>query len=230
MKLLNLLKNFLQLFFPKLCVGCSENLLENEDFLCLDCYLNLPKTNYHLIPNNLAFERFLGKVPIQKASAYLYYNKGGLGQKIVAAIKYQGNIYLGKWIGSCVANEMLTSGFFEDIDYLIPVPLHKKKVRMRGFNQSDVLAQGIAQITNIPIENKNLYRTKFNITQTQKGVYDRWKNTQFLFDLKDKKIFKNKHILIVDDVLTTGSTLESCIQALLKTENIKISILTLAIA
>jgi ComF family protein len=230
MNFLHLLKSFLQLFFPKLCVGCSNNLIESEEFFCLNCCLDLPKTNYHLIPNNLAYERFLGKVPIQKATAYLYYNKDGLGQKIVAAIKYQSNIRLGNRMGAYLAKEMLSSGFFADIDYLIPVPLHKKKMRTRGFNQSDILAQGIAQITNLPIENKNLYRSKFNITQTQKGVYERWQNTQFLFDLKNKELFNNKHILLVDDVLTTGSTLEACIQALLKTKNIKISILTLAIA
>ena len=229
-KFFHLFKNVFHLFYPNLCIECSISLIEHEKFLCTSCLLDLPKTNYHLNPDNPASELFLGKVSVQKASAYLYYNKGGFGQKLISAIKYKGNIYLGEWIGAYMAKEMLPSGFFSDIDFLIPVPLHKKKLKIRGFNQSEVIAKGISSITQIPIENKNLYRTKFNMTQTKKGVYERWENTQQIFELANKELFKNKHILIIDDVLTTGATLESCIQALFKSENIKISILTLCVA
>jgi ComF family protein len=192
--------------------------------------LELPKTNYHLIEKNLAYDRFAGKIPVQKVSSYLYYNKNGLGQKLIVEFKYRRNIYLGKWLSSCLTEEMLPSGFFEGIDFIVPVPLHKKKRKQRGFNQSEILCKGIAAITGISMETENLYREKANVSQTRKGIFDRWKNTQGIFNIKNAKLFEDKHILLVDDVLTTGATLEACAQALLKCKNIKISILTLAIA
>jgi ComF family protein len=230
MKLINLFKNLFSIFYPKLCVGCSEALIEDEHFFCLSCLLKLPKTNYHLNRSNRAYDRLLGKIPIVKATSFFYYNKAGLGQKLVAAIKYHGNIYLGKWIGEYMAKEMLPSGFFQNIDFIVPVPLHGKKLRKRGFNQSEVVAQGISNITDIPMETKSLYRRNANVSQTTKGVYERWKNTQGIFDLKKINSFENKHVLLVDDVLTTGATLEACAEALLKCKNLKISIFTLAIA
>ena len=223
-------QNLISLFYPPLCVGCSEALLANEKFLCSECLSGLPKTNYHLIRENRAYEQLSIRFPVERASAYLYYNKQGLGQKLVAAIKYQGNIPLGEWIGASLAEELLPSGFFEGIDYLIPVPLHKKKQWKRGFNQSETLAKGISTVTGIPIETKNLYRAKANVSQTLKGTYERWKNTLNIFQVKDVERFKNKHVLLLDDVLTTGSTLEACARALLQCENARVSVLTLAIA
>jgi ComF family protein len=228
--MIHLFKSLISLFYPPLCVGCSEALLANEAFFCSECLQNLPKTAYHSFCDNPAYDRFLGKAPIQKANAYLYYNKQGLGQKTIAEIKYRGNTYLGKWIGAYLAQDLLPSGFFETIDFIIPVPLHKSKLRKRGFNQSELIAQGIAKITNIPLETRNLYRSKANVSQTRKGVYERWQNTKDIFQLKDAGLFKNKHLLLLDDVLTTGSTLEACTRALLKSENSTVSILTLAIA
>jgi ComF family protein len=211
-------------------VGCSEALISGEKFLCAECLADLPKTNYHLFADNRAWEQLSIRFPIQKAASYLYYNKEGLGQKIVAGIKYRGNEALGEWIGAMLARELLPFGFFDDIDCLIPVPLHRKKHRSRGFNQSEALAKGIAAVTGISVETKRLYRTKANATQTKKGVYERWKNTQNLFEVKNAEGLKNKHILLLDDVLTTGSTLEACAHAVLKCENARVSVLTLAIA
>jgi ComF family protein len=228
--LTTLTKSFLSLFYPKLCVTCGEPLVEGEGFFCLHCFLNLPKTNYHLTQDNLALDRFLGKVPVEKAASFLYYNKAGMGQKLVAEIKYRGNIYLGKWFGQYMAKDFQRSGFFEGIDYLVPVPLHPQKYKKRGFNQSEIIAQGITDITHTPLETRNLYRTKANVSQTRKGVYDRWLNTAGNFKIKDKQLFAGKHVLLIDDVLTTGSTLEACIICLLETSDIKISLLTIAIA
>jgi ComF family protein len=230
MKLTALWNSFLSLFYPNLCVICREPLMEGETFFCLHCFLHLPKTGYRSHTSNSAIDRFLGKIPLERAYAYLYYNKGGKGQKIVAAIKYQGNIRLGQWIGEYLAKDLSASGFFDEIDYLVPVPLHPKKLKKRGFNQSEIIAQGISSITHIPVENQNLYRAKANITQTKKGVYERWKNTSGIFQLKDKQFFTKKHILLIDDVLTTGATLEACAIRLLDTPEIQISILTIAIA
>ena len=229
MKWIDFFKNLFYLFYPRVCPGCLKSLVENEEFLCMECLCQLPKTNYHRCPENPAFERFLGKMPVCSAVSYLYYNKGGLGQKLVEEIKYRGNIYLGEWLGIQLANDMCSSGFFEDIDYLIPVPLHSSKQRKRGFNQSEVLAKGIASITDIPVENGILYRQKANVSQTRKGVYERWKNTEGIFNIKNGARVGEKHILLIDDVLTTGATLEACMQPFLKEKNVRISVLTLAI-
>ncbi|MCL1937248.1 MAG: ComF family protein [Candidatus Azobacteroides sp.] len=225
-----LFKNFWSLFYPKLCVGCAEALMEHENFFCPQCLLDLPKTNYHRIKNNPAYDRFAGKISLQRASSYLYYNKGGLGQRLVAEFKYRGNIHLGEWIAAMLAAEMLPSGFFEGIDWIVPTPLHPQKQKLRGFNQAEILGKGISKITHIPMETGNLYRIKANVSQTRKGVYDRWKNTQGIFDVKNIEAFNHKHLLLIDDVLTTGATLEACAQAFSRGEKIKISILTLTIA
>ena len=229
MKIKTLFANLVSLFYPELCVVCGEPLIENEKFFCYSCFLKLPKTNYHLISENPAIERLAGKVALEKASSYFYYNKGGIAQKLIAEIKYRGNRNLGEWIGCYIAKDMISSGFFQDIDYLIPVPLHRSKEKKRGFNQAEKIAGGIAQVTKIPLETSNILRTKANTSQTRKGVFDRWRNTLNLFQNKNPGLFKDKHILLIDDVLTTGSTLEAVAQSLLKSEGVKISILTLAI-
>jgi len=229
MKIKPLFSNFISLLYPKLCVICGEPLIENEKYFCYSCFLKLPKTNYHLIPENSAIERLAGKISLEKASSYFYYNKGGIAQKVIAEIKYKGNRKLGEWIGNYLAKDMIPSGFFEGIDYLVPVPLHRSKEKKRGFNQAEKIAQGISQATEIPMETVNVFRAKANTTQTQKGVFERWKNTQNIFRLKNPELFNEKHILLIDDVLTTGSTLEALAQSLLESDGVKISILTLAI-
>ena len=231
MKLADVLTNLLFLFYPKRCVICGDSLIHNEDHFCLECSLKLPKTNYHLCDENRAVDRFAGKIPLIKASSYLYYDKDGIGQTLIAEIKYRKNQELGKWFGAYLAKDLVTSShFFQDIDYLVPVPLHPKKQRQRGFNQAEIIAKGVSQITNIPLETKNLYRSKANSSQTKKGVYERWKNTTGIFEIKDKHLFAGKHILLIDDVLTTGATLEVCATCLLSSPNSKVSFLTIAIA
>jgi len=178
---------------------------------------------------NQAIERLAGKISLEKASSYFYYNKGGIAQKLIAEIKYRGNQHLGEWMGAHLAKDMASSGFFQGIDYMVPVPLHRSKEKKRGFNQAEKIADGISQVTKIPIETANVFRAKANTTQTRKGLFDRWKNTLNLFQLHNPKLFEEKHVLIIDDVLTTGSTVESVAQSLLKSQGIKISLLTLAI-
>ena len=229
MKFQTLLANFVSLLYPELCVICGEPLVENEKFFCFSCFLKLPRTHYHLIPENQTINRFAGKVTLEKASSYFYYSKGGVAQKLIAEIKYKGNRNLGEWIGAHLAKDMISSGFFQGIDYLVPVPLHRSKEKKRGFNQAGKIAEGIARITHIPLEEDNVLRMKANTSQTKKGIFDRWMNTRNLFQLKNPELFNEKHILLIDDVLTTGSTLEALAQCLLKSERIKVSILTLAI-
>ena len=225
----SLLVNLASLLYPKLCVICGESLIENENFFCFNCFLRLPKTYYHLIPENQAIERLAGKVSLVKASAFLYYNKGGIAQKLITEIKYRGNMELGEWIGAYIAKDMSSSDFFQEIDYLVSVPLHKSKEKKRGFNQAEKIAEGISKVTKIPLETSNVFRDKANTSQTRKGIFDRWKNSKNLFDMKNPELFEGKHILLIDDVLTTGSTLEALAQSLMKSDGVKISILTVAI-
>ncbi|MDR2806296.1 MAG: ComF family protein [Dysgonamonadaceae bacterium] len=230
MNIIPVFQHLISLVYPPLCIGCSEALITGEKFFCSECFSDWPKTHYHRYKENRAYEQLLTRFPVQKAAAYLYYNKSGLGQKLIAAIKYQGNEALGKWTGDFLARDLLPSGFFDGIDYLVPVPLHKKKQWQRGFNQSEILAEGISAVTGIPVDTRILYRAKANTSQTRKGAFDRWINTQGLFQIRNAGFFQNKHILLIDDVLTTGSTLEACARALLQCENIRISVLTLAVA
>jgi len=224
-----LTNSFISLFFPCLCPVCKEPLTGQENSICWDCSLSLPKTNSYSHEENRAAKRFYGKIQLERAASYLYYNKRGAAQKIVYEIKYKRNLSLGRSMGEAMAKDILASGFFEGIDCIMPVPLHKKKLKYRGFNQSLALAEGISEVSRIPIENKSLVRKKFSATQTKKGLYARWLNTKNRFTLYNKESFQNKHILLVDDVLTTGSTLEACAQCFRDIEGIKISVLTLAV-
>jgi ComF family protein len=225
----NILTEFLNLFFPKTCLACGDYLDKSEEYLCLNCVFNLPKTNYHNFPENEIEQRFWGKVPVERATAFLHFEKESSPQKLLHALKYHGEKELGKTFGIRFGNELLTSGF-RDIDLIVPVPLHAKKLKKRGYNQSEWIAKGIAEKLKKPIDTENLIRTVENSTQTKKGLIERWENVSEIFRLKDKNIFENKHILLVDDVLTTGATIESCCKAILQSANTKISIAALAVA
>ena len=179
------LRNFLRLFFPGLCVICKQALMEDETYFCLDCSVKFPKTNYHLIPDNPAMDRFTGKINLCKASSCLYYNKEGIASRIVVEIKYKGNPELGVWLGAYFAQILSRSNFFQGIDRIIPVPLHPLKQWKRGFNQAEKIASGIARVTGIPLEVKVLYRTKTNSTQTRKNLYERWLNTRDVFTIRN---------------------------------------------
>jgi predicted amidophosphoribosyltransferase len=224
MTLRSLADSIVSLFYPSLCAICGEPLRGREEHLCLRCFLDLPKTNYLFLTDNQAVERFSGKIPVVKAAAWLYYNKGGITQKLVEEIKYHGNIGLGEWTGAQMARGAI--GFFEGIDLLTPVPLHSSKERKRGFNQAEAIAKGVSAVTNIPVLAKNLRRTRANPSQTTKGLFERWKNTTGLFETVNPDLFENKHLLIIDDVLTSGSTIESVARAALVAKGARISVLT----
>ena len=221
----------LSLFYPEECIVCKNILIEGEEYLCLHCLHKLPKTNHHLCPDNAASKNLIGKVVFKTATGYLFYSKGGLSQSIIAEIKYKGNRRFGAWIGAYLASDIKDSGFFNDIDLLVPIPLHKKKLRKRGFNQAEIIAQGISDTTDIPIDTNGLQRAIANPTQTRKGSFERWLNTKDIFVIEDADCFKNKHILLIDDVFTTGSTIEAAIDVINKEcENVEVSVLALALS
>lgn len=230
MNIKNKFLDFIHLIYPQVCIGCNSPLMDTEEVVCLNCLLQLPKTNYFLHPDNPAYLRLAIRIPIQKATAFLYYNKEGLGQKIIARIKYKDDLVAGEWIGKLIAKEILPSGFFQDIDLIIPIPLHQSKRAARGFNQSEIIARSLSNISGIPLDTYSLYKEKANTSQTTKNVYERWINTLDMFSLREDHGLSDKHILLIDDVLTTGATIEAASSALHKCPTIKVSVLTVAIA
>lgn len=218
------------LFYPNLCLICGESLRAGEDQLCLHCFNNMPRTNYHLQCDNPVEKHFWGKVPIECASSYFFFQKGSGFQKLIHELKYKGNKDIGVVLGRYAAADLLQSDAFSSIDIIVPVPLHPKKEAKRGYNQSGMICKGLSAILAKPVVADNLFRKLDSATQTRKGVYERYENTSGIFDVKRVEEFAGKHLLLVDDVLTTGSTLEACIQALQTVENVKVSVFTLAVA
>lgn len=215
-------------FFPSCCLICGRMLLVGEEHVCFRCLSGLPRTRMHLCKENEIEKSFWGKFPVERASAFLYYAKEGDVKKILVDLKYDGNADIGRFFGRCMAREIRPSGFFEGIDGIMPVPLHPKKQRMRGYNQSRMLAEGISSVTGIPLWDSLLVRTQFTESQTRKGSYERWLNVREVFGCLSLESLEGKHILLVDDVLTTGATLVACADALCEVGGLRISVLTLA--
>lgn len=190
----------------------------------------MPRTHYETCPGNPVEQMFWGKIPVERATSYFFYNKGSDFRFILHQLKYHGCKELGEAMGRMMACELLRSGFFETIDCIIPVPLHEKKQQLRGYNQSEWIARGISAATGIPVNTTAVVREKDTETQTRKSMSERWENVDGIFVLLQPALFANKHVLIVDDVLTTGATTVACASVFREVEGIKISVLTLAMA
>ncbi len=227
---MKILTDLINLFYPGFCLLCKEQLTESEQHFCIDCLCNMPKTNYHADRDNPAKKLFAGYPQVNEVSAYLFFEKENKTQKIIHSFKYHRNSKLAEFMGRIAALELKGNGFFSTIETLIPVPLHIKKEKKRGYNQSEYIARGIASLYHCNINNKNLQRTVHRKSQTRKSVYDRHVNVENIFTVTDTDALFGKHILLVDDVITTGATTSACIDALLKVPEIKISIFSLSIA
>jgi competence protein ComFC len=218
------------LFYPESCEGCNNELNANEKVLCLHCSLLLPRTSFHHIQGNKAFQNFIGRVPIEKATSFVFFTKEGLMQHLLHRFKYKGRKEIGTYLGRLLGEELKKCGWLDNIDIIIPVPLHARKEYSRGYNQAQVFAEGIATATGIAVWNTALLRVKNTETQTRKTRAERVENVRNVFKLREPKKLKNKRILLVDDVLTTGATLEACAIELLKAEGVQVSIATIALA
>ena len=220
--------DFISLLFPRLCYGCGNHLMRNEKLICTECYILIPRTNYHLKPDNPVSQLFWGRCLIEQAAAFSFYTRDSRIKKLIHQLKYKGIREVGTELGRIYARTLKSSGFMNDIDLIIPVPLHPSKKRQRGFNQSDLISLGISEVSGIPMETGILERKTVTKTQTRKTRYDRWTNVEDIFRVTDQGRIRNMHILLVDDVITTGSTLEACASELLKVENVKVSVAALA--
>lgn len=222
--------SFISLLFPRCCVVCGRVLVEGEEYLCTHCNIDMPRTHYETCPGNPVEQMFWGKIPVERATSYFFYNKGSDFRFILHQLKYHGCKELGEAMGRMMACELLRSGFFETIDCIIPVPLHEKKQQLRGYNQSEWIARGISAATGIPVNTTAVVREKDTETQTRKSMSERWENVSGIFVLLQPALFVKQHILIVDDVLTTGATTVTCASVFNEVEGIRISVLTLAMA
>lgn len=222
--------DFISLLFPRLCYACGNHLLRNEYLLCTECYVVIPRTNYHLEADNPVAQLFWGRCIIEKAAAFSYYNKGSRIRNLIHNLKYKGIKEIGYELGKIYGLSLKTSDFTKDIDLVIPVPLHPAKKRIRGFNQSEFISMGIAEVAMLPVDTNCLARIMVSATQTKRSRYERWTNVEGIFKVTDPQTIMGKHLLLVDDVITTGSTIESCTNELLKVKGVKVSVVALAYA
>ena len=223
------LGNFLDLFYPRLCPVCGWQLLRNEKVICTKCLLHLPKANYHLSDDNPVAKAFWGRVQVENATAWYFFEKGSSYQKLIHKIKYMRQKGIGYELG-IMFGEDLSLTLYQFVDELSPVPLHSRKLKKRGFNQSEWIARGIAESMNKQLNTVSLQRIVASPTQTRKSRYERWENVADIFQLTHPEKIENKHILLIDDVMTTGSTLEACASTILKAKGTKVSIAVLAYA
>lgn len=223
-----MLSQIKNLFFPKICFACGNSISVLEKNICLECITQLPRTNFFQSKNNEVEKIFWGRIPIEKATSFLTFQPKGKVQKLIHQFKYKGQKELGVTLGELAANELQKQGFFIGINLIIPMPIHDLKKEKRGFNQSDFIAEGISNITGLEMELKNVRKVVNTSSQTKKGRFKRWKNVETTFQVSNPEELNGKHILLVDDVITTGSTIEACSLQLLKIPNLKISILSIA--
>lgn len=223
-----MLDEIFHLFFPKLCVACNRSLFKNEEFLCSLCIHDLPLTHYHLHKGNDLEKVFWGRIPIESAMAMVHFKKKGSIQHVLHEIKYKNNTSLALFLGKYYANILKQSGL--QFDGIMAIPLHKSKLKKRGYNQSELIGQGLASVLAIENWSSSIRRLKSTETQTKKSRTDRWENVKDVFEVTNPALIENKHILLVDDVITTGATIEACAIPILATKGVKLSIASLAFA
>lgn len=231
MRLLTDIKeSLLHLAFPHVCAGCGTDVLDSEHPVCLRCLEALPQTHFQQYTNNPVEKTFWGRLPLVAATAQYYFTKESLMQRLMHQFKYRSNKAVGFYLGGLVGAGIMQTARFATVDALVPLPLFAAKERARGFNQATVLCEGIAGIWHKPILKASVIRTAHTQSQTKKNRVDRWQNMEGRFEVRDAESIAGKHLLLVDDVVTTGATLEACGRSLLEIENVQLSIATLCVA
>ena len=219
------------LISPRLCIVCGERLSVTEEVICGKCNLHLPRTGFQRDPReNVMTKMFWGRIPIERATALFYYESHAETANILYELKYKNHPEIGETMGRMMARELQRGDFFDGIDGIVPVPLAKRRERQRGYNQSMEIAKGVSEITNLPIYNKVVKRKTFNGSQTSKGRWERNENVENVFELLDGDSVRGKHLLIIDDVVTTGATVIACAKEISKAEGVRFSVLSLGFA
>jgi ComF family protein len=221
-------KNLLNLFFPKACAGCNSFLMETELVICTNCRHEIPLTNHHNTKNNEFVSRFYGRIPLEFGSALFYFHKRGILQEMIHKLKYKGHEEIGEAIGFWYAEELKVVPEMKDIDFIIPVPIHKKRLRKRGYNQVTKFGKALSESLKIDFNETILQRNIYSQTQVRKNILERSAVIENVFSAIYTDEMHNKHFLLVDDVITTGATLESCAREILKIPGAKLSIVCMA--
>ncbi|MFN6943996.1 MAG: ComF family protein [Cytophagaceae bacterium] len=225
-----LIEDFISIVFPTSCVCCGTSLVKGEEFICLFCKTGLPVTKDHLHPSGKLYQKFWGKIKVSYVISFLKFVKGNHVQKILYEIKYRGNKELAVCMGRMYGKLLHEASLSDKFDLILPVPLHRAKLRRRGFNQSEAFAFGLAQSVDVEMNADSLIRIKNNKTQTRKSRLERWYNVEDIFSIKDEAAIRNQRVLIVDDVITTGATLEACCQVVLDAGAKDVSVASMASA
>jgi ComF family protein len=224
----SILADAIHLFYPHVCMGCGSDLLDEPQLLCLKCLHDLPHTHFESFTNNPVEKYFWGRLPLEAAHSEFYFSKGTLIQYLVHQLKYKNNKAIGVYLGEITGKSLLKSNRFNNIDALVPLPLNADKEHKRGYNQAAIICNGISAVMQIPVINGNVIRNRFTDTQTRKHRTERWENVEGSFIVSDPATLQGKHVLLVDDVVTTGATLEACGRVMQQQADIKLSIATLA--
>ena len=224
----NYFDDFLHLFFPHICIGCDTDVLNHDDVLCAKCISNLPGTGFLSAAGNPVEKIFYGRLNIQNAGSAFYFNKDSVIQHVVIQLKYKGNQQAGNFLGRLLGQQLAVTKRFDDVDFIMPLPLNDKKLFRRGYNQASVIARGINSVWHRSIIEDAVERVLFTETQTHKDRIGRWKTMEGVFTVTQPGLLKNKHVLLVDDIITTGATLEACGEAILKIPGTKLSVATIA--
>lgn len=225
---LSFLHALAHLFFPHKCCGCGSDLLAEKSIFCLDCLASMPFTGFEQYADNPVEKNLRGRAEIQAGSALLYFTKNSAVQQSLHRFKYKGRKEIGHYFGQCIGYALKNSGRFRGCQVILPLPLFIPREKARGYNQAAVLSAGISEIMQIPVIGNALIRVAGTATQTHKNRIQRWQNMVNKFRVVHPELISNKHILLVDDVMTTGATLEACAQILLQLERVSLSIATLA--
>lgn len=228
-KLLRFADDLLWMMYPSLCAACGRPLFTGEECICTPCRYHLPRTGFHLLPDNPIEQHFWGKAQVKKATAYYYFSKGERVQRLIHQLKYKDRKDVGDFIGRLMGVELQKS-FFNNIELVVPVPLHISRLRQRGYNQSDYFAEGLAKGLKKEFSFNALIRTEATTTQTRKHRFERYRNVDNIFHVAEVKAVEGKSILLVDDVITTGSTLISCSEALLSVPGTSVYVAAIACA
>lgn len=231
MKPISFWRRLLDLISPRMCAVCGHRLSVSEEIVCTKCNFHLPRTGFHKNPyENEMAKLFWAQIPIERATAFFYYEPHAETANIIYQLKYKDYPEIGEVMGRMMAKELMPTGFFDGIDGIVPVPLTKKRQRQRGYNQSLEIARGVGEVTGLPLLKKVVKRVYFKGSQTNLGRWERNENVEKVFELIDPADIHDKHLLIVDDVVTTGATVIACSKELVKAGNIKISVLSLGFA
>ncbi len=223
-----LLNDFFALFFPNFCFGCSDGLAKGEEILCTRCLAELPRLDYYQSDDNPIVNRFIGRVPVKHGWALLKFQKAGIVQNLLHQLKYNNHPEIGEKLGKILSLNIAGGGYDKEFDLLVPVPLHKRRRRTRGYNQSAMIAKGMSEVLQIPHSDIIVTRVTATKTQTKKSKMERWENVNYAFQVNEADLVSGKRILVIDDVITTGATIEACAKCLLEAGAKEISIACLA--